>query len=452
MGKKVKLKRKLMRVSIFLIALFTATVFIVTNSNMNNLVEENESAKLDCISNMGMDIIKSKYDGDWNVKDGKLFIGETLINNNFEVVDVIREKTGSLATIYVGDEGVSTSVQDKDGRRTVGFRVPDEAAQSVLKKGVAYKGTENILGGKYNVKYVPIKDSEGKAIGVWFVGVPKSYVGSQGNKILQMSASIVVISIICGILGCLILMLYSKRYLKDIDTLKVSFLGSNPDNNKIQRKVLRMSALLIGTFVVIWVTIQGFTIGNVVNKLVDNDIKDKLNVSSELGYMLINERYKGDWSVQEDKLLKGINSLNDNSEIVDRIGSVTGLLSTIFMNSKRISTNILKADGTRPIGTGASNEVIETVLKDGREYIRETVDVDKRCITRYTPLKDSSGKVIGMWFLGVDKKFASNQIIALRRPITQISLLAIIMAFIAFLVLSRRMVSDVGNYDVKLSA
>ncbi len=451
MGKKVKLKRKLMRVSILLIALFTATVFIVTNSNINNLVEKNESAKLDCISNLGMDIIKSKYDGDWNVKDGKLFIGETLLNNNFEVVDAINEKTGSFATVYLGDERVTTSIQDKDGRRTVGLRVSDEVAESVLKKGVVYKGTENILDGKYNVKYVPIKDSEGKTIGIWSVGIPKSYIGGKDNKILQMSASIIVISSICGILGCLLLMIYSKKYLKDIDTLKVSFLGSDSDSNKAQQKVMVMSVFLIGTFVVIWVTIQGFTIGNVVNKLIDNDTKDRLNVSSVLGYMLVNEKYKGDWSIQENKLFKGTISLNDNSEIVDRIGSDTGLFSTVFMNSKRVSTNIKRA-GTRPIGTGASNEVIETVLKDGKEYIGETVEADKRCVTKYTPLKDSNGKVIGMWFIGVDKKIIGNQISDLRRPITQIGLLAIIMAIIAFLVLSRRMVSNVGNFDVKLSA
>jgi hypothetical protein len=82
-----------------------------------------------------------------------------------------------------------------------------------------------------------------------------------------MSASIIVISSICGILGCLLLMIYSKKYLKDIDTLKVSFLGSDSDSNKAQQKVMVMSVFLIGTFVVIWVTIQGFTIGIVVNKL-----------------------------------------------------------------------------------------------------------------------------------------------------------------------------------------
>jgi hypothetical protein len=37
-------------------------------------------------------------------------------------------------------------------------------AESVLKKGVVYKGTENILDGKYNVKYVPIKTAREKRL------------------------------------------------------------------------------------------------------------------------------------------------------------------------------------------------------------------------------------------------------------------------------------------------
>ncbi|MFZ5987716.1 MAG: cache domain-containing protein [Bacillota bacterium] len=450
MKKKVMLKEKLLRVSIVLIALFTATIFFVTDNKVNNLVDKSISAKVNSISNLGLDIIKSKYDGDWNVKDGKLFIGENLVNNNFEVVDAIKVKTGSLATIYLGDERVATSVLDKDGERTVGYMESNEVAEIVLKKGVAYEGTETILGENYAVKYVPIKDNAGKVIGMWFVGMPKSHAGSQGSNILAMRASIVVFSIICGIIGCLILMLYSRRFLNDIDTLKVSFLETASSSNKTQRKVLLLSIFLISTFLMIWVTIQGFTIGNVVNKLEDNNIKDRLNTTSELGYMLIDELYKGDWSIEDNKLYKGINSLNDNPIIVDKISSNTEYISTIFMGDTMISTNILKADGTRPIGTKASNIVIETVLKQGKEYIGETTVFGKSCIARYTPLKDSSGKIIGMWGIGVEKKFSINHIAGLRKAITQISILAIIIAFATFLFLSIKMVSDIKNYNVSL--
>jgi len=129
------LREKLLRVSIVLIALFTATIFFVTDNKVNNLVDKNVSAKLNSISDLGLDIIKSKYGGEWSVKDGKLFIGQKMLNNNFEVVDALKEKTGSLATLYLGKERVVTSILDKDGERTVGYAVPDDVAEVVLKKG-----------------------------------------------------------------------------------------------------------------------------------------------------------------------------------------------------------------------------------------------------------------------------------------------------------------------------
>jgi sensor histidine kinase regulating citrate/malate metabolism len=399
-----------------------------------------------------MDIIKSKYNGDWNVREGKLFIGETQVNNNLEVLDAFKEKTGSLATIYLGNEKVATTVADKDGTRTIGTKVSNEVEESVLEKGIAYERVEKVLDKKYSVKYVPIKNQEGKVLGIWSVAIPKSYADNQGNKMLEMRASIVVISILCGILGCLLLMLYSKRYLNDINTLKVSYMGSDSNSSKTQKKVLMMSLFLIGTFIVIWVPIQGFTIGNVVNKLVDDNIKDRLNTCSKLGYMLIDEQYKGDWSIDYNSLYKGTNSLNDNSKIVEKISSNTEILSSIYMGDTRISTNILKAGGTKAIGTKASNEVIETVLNRGSEFTGETTILDKTCISKYTPLKDSSGKAIGMLYVGVDKKFVADQVFALRKPISQVSVLGMIVAFLTFLFLSRRMVSDVNNFEVKLSA
>ncbi|ODM27855.1 cache domain-containing protein [Acetivibrio mesophilus] len=451
MKKKVMLKQKLLRVSIILIALFTAAIFFVTNSKVTNLVEKSISLKLDYISNLGMDIIESKYDGNWNVKNGKLYRGENLINNESQVLDGIKEKTGSIATVFLGDEKVATNELDSDGIRTIGAKVSNEVTERVLKKGVAYEGTENVLGETYAVKYVPIKDNAGKVLGIWFVGMPKTNIGSKDSQIFTMRISIVVISILCGILGCLLLMLYTKKFLNDIDTLKVSFLESNSKGNKTQRKVLMLSLFLIGTFFLIWFTVQGFTIGNVVNNLEDSNMKDRLNACSQLGEMLIDETYKGNWTVSYDKLYKGSNSLNNDSVIADKIGSDTEFISTIFMGDTRIATNISKADGTKPIGAKAAKEVVETVLKQGKEYVGEITVAEKRCIEKYMPLKDSTGQVIGMWAIGVEKKVSIRQIKDLRKAISQISILAILIAFGTFLVLSVKMVSDIRNYNVCLS-
>ncbi|GAE90818.1 cache domain-containing protein [Acetivibrio straminisolvens] len=280
MKKKVMLKQKLLRVSIALIALFTVAIFFVTNSKVTNLVEKSIAVKLDYISNLGLEIIESKYSGDWNVKNGKLFRGENPINNDSQVLDAIKEKTGSIATVYLGDEKVATSELDSDGIRPIGAKAPNEVVESVLKSGNTYRGTEDILGEIYAVKYVPLKDNNGNVLGMWFVGMPKSNIGSKDSQIFIMRISIVVISVLCGILGCVLLMLYTKKFLNDIDTLKVSFLESNSTGDKTQRKVLMLSLFLIGTFFLIWFTVQGFTIGNVVNNLENSNIKDRLNACS----------------------------------------------------------------------------------------------------------------------------------------------------------------------------
>lgn len=280
--------------------------------------------------------------------------------------------------------------------------------------------------------------------------MPKAYVGEQAKQIFTMRISIVVVSILCGILGCIILLLYSKKYLSDIDTLKVSFIESDSGGDKTQKKVLMMSLLLTFTFFLIWFVIQGFTVGNVVSKLENDNIENILTVNSELGYMLIDEIYEGDWIAKYNSLYKGEKNLYGDFDITDRITSDVNSFLTIFMWDTIVSTNILKSDGTRPLGAKASNKVIENVLKGGNEYILETSIDGKKYITKYVPIKNSEGKIVGMWANGIEKKVAVSHITGIRKRITQISLLAIIIAFITFLRLSIKMASDIRNFDVRL--
>lgn len=448
MKRKVMLKEKLLRVSIILIALFTATIYFVTDSRVNDLVDKNITAKADSVSKIGLHMVQSRYPGGWNVKDGKLYKGDKLVGENSEVLDEIKEKTSSYASIYYADERVATSELDRNGKRVLGTKVSNDVVLSVLGRGNSYEETANILGKKYAVSYLSLRDRGGKIIGMWSVAVPKMSGVNKGANIRVMRASIVIISLLCGLIGCLILMFYSKKFLSDIDTLKVSFLGNNKSNSKTQQRVLSMSLVLIFTFVAIWFIIQGYTIGNVVNSIQDNNVKDRLDVSSKLGYVLIDDFYKGGWSVQENKLYKGENQINEDAVILDRISYNEGYFSTVFLGDTSISTNLVNPDGTKTIGIKAPKQIVETVLKQGKEFAGEITNADKKSFVRYMPLKDSSGKTIGMWSIGAENKSAAKQIGDLRKTITQISILAIIIAFSTFLFLSIKMVSDINNFQV----
>jgi len=111
------------------------------------------------------------YPGAWEIREGKLFKGETLINGNYEAVDAIGNSTRNTVTIFQGNTRVATNVM-KDGKRAVGTKVSPDVAETVLEKGKTYAGAADVVGNRNQAVYEPIKNSSGKIIGIWYVGVP----------------------------------------------------------------------------------------------------------------------------------------------------------------------------------------------------------------------------------------------------------------------------------------
>jgi signal transduction histidine kinase len=103
--------------------------------------------------------------------------------------------------------------------------------------------------------------------------------------------------------------------------------------------------------------------------------------------------------------------LNFNYELVDRLrttvfsetdynGKPRGTV-TIFKNEVRVATNVLTHDGARAIGTRVSEIVRHTVLEQGTNYTGEALVVDAWYLSAYSPLRDPSGKTVGMIYVGL---------------------------------------------------
>ena len=109
--------------------------------------------------------------------------------------------------------------------------------------------------------------------------------------------------------------------------------------------------------------------------------------------------------------------LNRGEEIVDRVrdtvfqheiykGRSIGT-ATIFLKDIRISTNVLNPDGSRAIGTVASEEVTNYVLTDGKKWTDRAFVVNDWYITAYEPIEDIFGQRVGMLYVGVlEAKYA----------------------------------------------
>ncbi|MBM7659970.1 methyl-accepting chemotaxis protein [Bacillus mesophilus] len=156
-------------------------------------------------------------------------------------------------------------------------------------------------------------------------------------------------------------------------------------------------------FIVLFIIATSVLIFNSV-KTLDNEIvnvaEDNLIKDLELAKGLLDNSYPGEWSIKDGELYKGTTVLNDNFELVDEIGDLTGNAVTIFQNDTRVATTVKKEDGNRAVGTQVSEEVAAHTLKGGDIYVGEAVVVGKNLVTIYEPIKDNSGTTIGMLFVG----------------------------------------------------
>ena len=103
--------------------------------------------------------------------------------------------------------------------------------------------------------------------------------------------------------------------------------------------------------------------------------------------------------------------LNRDFEIVDRIKQTVFQnlrykdkdigTATIFQDDLRISTNVKNEDGSRAIGTRVAEDVYRQVVQEGKPWIGRAFVVNHWYISAYDPIRDLSGTIVGMLYVGV---------------------------------------------------
>jgi two-component system NtrC family sensor kinase len=78
--------------------------------------------------------------------------------------------------------------------------------------------------------------------------------------------------------------------------------------------------------------------------------------------------------------------------------------ATIFQNDVRISTNVLREDGSRAIGSRVSAEVYDYVLQQGKTWVDRAWVVNDWYISAYAPIYDPEHRAIGMLYVGVQER------------------------------------------------
>lgn len=104
----------------------------------------------------------------------------------------------------------------------------------------------------------------------------------------------------------------------------------------------------------------------------------------------------------------GKTKMNNFVDVVDEVVKENGGTATLFVKAGdeyvRAATNMKKDDGSRATGTilDPTGPVI-TMIKKGEAYYGEATILGKPYVTGYEPIKDATGKVVGIYYVGYAK-------------------------------------------------
>lgn len=151
-------------------------------------------------------------------------------------------------------------------------------------------------------------------------------------------------------------------------------------------------------------------------------------VAAKAAYDNMND---GDYYLGEnDDLMKGDYNITQNESGIDALTEGMNSDITIFFGDTRRATSLKDiATGNRIIGTQASAQVAETVLK-GQEYSATDLMVNgKNYYAYYIPLKNPDGSIVGMVFAGEPSasidQFITSKIILVTGAVVVVLLIAI---------------------------
>lgn len=173
---------------------------------------------------------------------------------------------------------------------------------------------------------------------------------------------------------------------------------------KKKKKISVMAQLLMLCVIplvimVVFVTI--YAINTMRNMVHDTTMEGLENLCRSV-YAAYEAIDSGDYRMEGEALYKGDYCVSDHIDVIDSFVEGSAADITIFYGDTRRATSLRdKSTGERILGTKASDAVIQTVIKEGKTYKTDSVVINgENYYAFYIPIKDSTGKSVGMVFSG----------------------------------------------------
>ncbi|KZM47745.1 chemotaxis protein [Labrenzia sp. OB1] len=174
-------------------------------------------------------------------------------------------------------------------------------------------------------------------------------------------------------------------------------------------------AMISTGLLVLSMFVVGVILYQVASKQAQDTALKKQDVNLRVAATLLEERIEGarvSWTSDGNVSKIEVTEIPgfDNHDMIDSIGRMTGETATVFAwdpESKdfwRKSTNIIKGDGKRAVGTPlGKNGAVYPIVTKGNTFHGQANILGKDYYTVYQPIFSNSGETIGILYAGVEK-------------------------------------------------
>ncbi|WP_439153869.1 methyl-accepting chemotaxis protein [Yoonia sp.] len=148
----------------------------------------------------------------------------------------------------------------------------------------------------------------------------------------------------------------------------------------------------------------------------------------------------------------------ERHDLVDQVGQISGETATLFVwdpaqgDYRRMTTNIIKPDGQRAVGTylGRDNPVYAAV-KRGETYRGEAVILGKPYLTIYQPIHGAGSDVTGILYVGVERTVIDAAIRNQQVTMMLASLAVVGLGAMIVLLLSARLMRPISDVSAAIA-
>ncbi|MFP9127972.1 methyl-accepting chemotaxis protein [Niallia sp. BSM11] len=231
---KMKLGTKINLIVVAIIIVLSVVVGYVANSEITRGIKEfaTEKAKGDLA--LSYNYVNSEYPGEWKADGDKLLKGETIINDNNELVDIIGKDTHDTVTFFLDDTRIATNVMT-DGKRATGTQASQEVIDTVINNGETYYGEANVVGKNYQTAYMPLKNAAGEVVGIMYVGASEEMIDNILSSFLTKFVIVLIIMVVIAVAVVLLFTNSIRKRLKKL-TAALELAGNGDFTSKVEDK------------------------------------------------------------------------------------------------------------------------------------------------------------------------------------------------------------------------